>query len=131
YDDNGIASERLTVDELGIKHQDFSRREFQDKCREVCEEYEQQFTDNMQSLGVSHDWTNTYKTIEPRVQRISQLSFIDLYEKGREYRQKAPAIWCPECETAISQVEMEDMEKDSSFNDIEFELADGHGSVVI
>jgi valyl-tRNA synthetase len=131
YDDNGIASERLTEKELDIRHQDFSRREFQEKCREVCQDYEEQFTENMQALGLSHDWTNTYKTIEPRVQRISQLSFMDLYEKDREYRKKAPAIWCPECETAISQVETEDAERDSHFNDIEFELSSGNGSVMI
>jgi valyl-tRNA synthetase len=122
YDDNGIASERLTEKELDIRHQDFERREFQQKCREVCQEYEESFTEQMQSLGCSIDWSNTYKTIEPRVQRISQLSFLDLYEKGREYRKKAPAIWCPDCETAISQVEMEDDERGSHFNDIAFEL---------
>ncbi|APW97718.1 valine--tRNA ligase [Halobiforma lacisalsi AJ5] len=122
YDDNGIASERLTEKELDIRHQDYERREFQQLCREVCQEYEAEFTEKMQGLGCSIDWGNTYKTIEPRVQRVSQLSFIDLYEQGREYRQKAPAIWCPECETAISQVEMEDMEKGAHFNDIAFEL---------
>ncbi len=123
YDDNGIASERLTESELEIKHQDYERREFQQLCREVCEGYEAEFTEKMQDLGTSIDWDHTYKTIEPRVQRISQLSFLDLYEKGREYRKKAPAIWCPECETAISQVETEDDERHSHFNDIAFEMA--------
>lgn len=122
YDDNGIASERLTERELGIQHGDFSRREFQEKCREVCQEYEAEFTEKVQGLGASVDWTRTYKTIEPRVQQISQLSFIDLYEQGREYRQRAPAIWCPECQTAISQVEMEDAERNSHYNDIAFTL---------
>ncbi|AXR82997.1 valine--tRNA ligase [Natrarchaeobaculum sulfurireducens] len=122
YDDNGIASERLTEKELDIRHQEYERREFQELCREVCSEYEAEFTEKMQDLGTSIDWNSTYKTIEPRVQRISQLSFIDLYENGREYRKKAPAIWCPECETAISQVEMEDDERGSHFNDIAFEL---------
>ena len=123
YDDNGIASERLTEKELDIRHQDYERREFQNLCREVCQDYEAEFTEKMQALGTSIDWSNTYKTIEPRVQRVSQLSFLDLYEKGREYRKKAPAIWCPDCETAISQVEMEDDERGSHFNDIAFELA--------
>jgi valyl-tRNA synthetase len=123
YDDNGIASERLTEDELDIRHQEFERREFQRKCREVCAKYEDQFTENIQGLGVSVDWNHTYQTIEPRVQRISQLSFVDLYEQGREYREKAPAIWCPDCETAISQVETEDDEQDSHFHDIEFPVA--------
>ncbi|WP_248516043.1 valine--tRNA ligase [Salinarchaeum laminariae] len=124
YDDNGIASERLTERELDIRHQDYSRREFQEKCREVCQEYEAEFTEKMQGLGMSIDWDRTYKTIEPRVQRISQLSFLDLYEQGREYRKKAPAIWCPDCETAISQVEMEDADRDSAFNDVAFELVE-------
>jgi valyl-tRNA synthetase len=128
YDDNGIASERLTEDELDIRHQEFERREFQQKCREVCAQYEDQFTENMQSFGFSIDWNNTYRTIEPRVQRISQLSFIDLYEQGREYRKRAPAIWCPECETAISQVETEDDEQDSHFHDIAFEVVDAESA---
>ncbi|MFC5134484.1 MULTISPECIES: valine--tRNA ligase [Haloferacaceae] len=123
YDDNGIASERLTERELDVRHQDFERREFQRKCREVCLEYEEEFTEKMQGVGLSIDWNNTYRTISPEVQRVSQLSFIDLYEKGREYRQEAPAIWCPECETAISQVETEDDERDSHFHDIEFGIA--------
>jgi valyl-tRNA synthetase len=131
YDDNGIASERLTERELGIRHQDFTRREFQEKCREVCQEYEKDFEQAMKKFAFSMDWDNTYKTIEPHVQKISQLSFIDLYEQGREYRKKAPAIWCPDCETAISQVESEDLEKQGHFNDIEFPLATGHGSIVI
>jgi valyl-tRNA synthetase len=130
YDDNGIASERLTEQSLGIRHQDFSRREFQEKTREVCREYEDTFTDVMQSLAMSIDWNQTYKTIEPRVQRVSQLSFLDLYEKGREYRKRAPTIWCPDCETAISQVEMEGDDRDGHFHDIEFELVDG-GSLEI
>jgi len=124
YDDNGIASERLTERELDIRHQDYPRREFQEKCRKVCADYEAEFTEDVQSLAISVDWDNTYKTIEPRAQRISQLSFLDLYEKGREYRQRAPTIWCPDCETAISQVEQEDEDQQTTFNDIAFDLVE-------
>ena len=122
YDDNGIASERLAEDELGVRHQDYGRREFQEMTREVCDRYEAEFTEKMQSLGISIDWEQTYQTISPAVKRVSQLSFVDLYEQGREYRQRAPAIWCPECETAISQVETEDDEQPSHFHDIAFSI---------
>jgi len=129
YDDNGIASERLTERELGINHSEYPRREFQEKCRDVCDTYEAEFTNDIQSLAISVDWDHTYKTIEPRVQRISQLSFLDLYEQGREYRKRAPTIWCPDCETAISQVEQEDLDKHTKFNDIAFEIVEtGDGS---
>ena len=123
YDDNGIASERLAEDELGVRHQEYGRREFQKLTREVCDRYEAEFTEKMQSLGISIDWEQTYQTISPEVKRVSQLSFVDLYEQGREYRQRAPAIWCPECETAISQVETEDDERPSHFHDIAFSIA--------
>jgi len=131
YDDNGIASERLAEDELDVQHQEYDRDVFQEMCRGVCAKYEADFTEKMQALGISIDWTETYQTIEPRVQRISQLSFIDLYEQGREYRQRAPAIWCPDCETAISQVEMEDSEQDSHFHDIAFDVAGSDESFTI
>ena len=124
YDDNGIASERLTERELDIRHQDYPRREFQEKCRDVCTQFEDEFTEDVQSLAISIDWDNTYKTIAPDVQRVSQLSFLDLYEQGREYRQRAPTIWCPDCETAISQVEQEDKDKHTKFNDIAFDLVE-------
>jgi valyl-tRNA synthetase len=124
YDDNGIASERLTEDELDVRHQEYDRREFQEMCREVCQQYEAEFTEKMQSLGISIDWDETYQTISPEVQRISQLSFLDLYDQGREYRQRAPTIWCPDCETAISQVETEDDEQASHFHDIAFEVVE-------
>ena len=123
YDDNGIASERLAEDELGVRHQEYGRREFQEMTREVCDRYEAEFTEKMQNLGISIDWDQTYQTISPEVKRVSQLSFVDLYEQGREYRQRAPAIWCPDCETAISQVETEDDEQPSHFHDIAFSIA--------
>ena len=120
YDDNGIASERLTEAHHGIAHQDYDRGAFQQLTREVCDRFEAEFTDEMRQLGISIDWSQTYQTISPAVQRLSQLSFIDLTERGRQYRKEAPAIWCPECETAISQVETEDAERASHFNDITF-----------
>ena len=52
YDDNGIASERLTEEELGIRHGDFERREFQKKCRDICDTYEAEFTEDVQSLAM-------------------------------------------------------------------------------
>ncbi|SFR31829.1 valine--tRNA ligase [Halogeometricum limi] len=131
FDDNGIASERLTEEELDVRHQEYDRREFQQMCREVCEQYEAEFTEKMQQLGISIDWEQTYQTISPEVQRTSQLSFVELYDEGREYRQRAPAIWCPECETAISQVETEDDEQASHFHDIEFDVVEGEESFVI
>ncbi|MEC9489164.1 MAG: valine--tRNA ligase, partial [Halanaerobium sp.] len=61
-----------------------------------------------------------YSTIGKESQRISQLSFLDLYEKGKVYRQQDPVIWCPECQTSIAQAEVEAEEEGTIFNYINF-----------
>ena len=55
----------------------------------------------------------------------AQLSFIDLYRKGLAYRQKAPAIWCPECRTAIAEAELSDLDRESVFYTLAFRLENG------
>jgi valyl-tRNA synthetase len=131
HDDNGIASERLAERELDVTRGDLPREEFASRVDEVCREYESRFREYMRRIGLSVDWDHTYRTIDDDVKRVSQLSFIDLYEQGREYREEAPAMWCPDCETAISQVEMEDEQRTGHYHDITFELADGEGDLEI
>jgi valyl-tRNA synthetase len=131
HDDNGIASERLTERELDVQRGDMPREAFAEKVDEVCREYEGRFREYMRRIGLSVDWDHTYRTIDDDVQRVSQLSFVDLHEQDREYREEAPAMWCPDCETAISQVEMEDEERQGHYHDIAFDLADSDESVTI
>ncbi len=75
YDDNGIASERLTERELGIRHQDYARREFQELCRDG-HAVRGRVHAGRPVTGDLHRLGNTYKTIAPDVQRVSQLSFL-------------------------------------------------------
>ncbi len=131
HDDNGIASERLAERELDVVRGDLPREEFAARVDEVCREYESRFRGYMRRIGLSVDWDYTYRTVDEDVQRVSQLSFVDLHEQGREYREEAPAMWCPDCETAISQVEVEDEERHGHYHDIAFDFADGEGSLEI
>ena len=75
--------------------------------------------------GLPIDWRYTYRTIDYLARRTSQLSFIDLYRKGLAYRQKAPAIWCPECRTAIAEAELSDLDRESVFYTLAFRLENG------
>ena len=126
FDNNGLPTERLVESEKKIKAQDMPREKFVSLCLEVSKRYEKMFKDFWGALGLSVDWSLLYSTIEPRVQKLSQKSFIDLYKQKREYRKEAPTIWCPECQTAIAQVELEDKELSSTFNDILFEIEGKH-----
>jgi len=125
YDNNGLPTERLTEEMHNVKAKNMPREEFVRLCLETSQRIEQQYEEVFKRMGLSCDWTLTYRTIEPRVQKISQTSFLKLYEKGLVYRRLAPTLWCPKCETAIAQVELKDKETESMFNYILFELEDG------
>ncbi|MFH1689833.1 MAG: valine--tRNA ligase [Candidatus Eisenbacteria bacterium] len=129
FDDNGLPSERLVEKEKGVKATEVGRETFVKMCLELTKQYEVDFISFWKSLGLSVDWEEDYSTIDPRSQRISQRSFLDLHEKGRIYRKGAPTLWCPECHTAIAQAEIEDAEHDSVFYDVAFGL-DGRDLVI-
>ena len=61
----------------------------------------------------------------------SQKFFIDLYKKQKVYRQEAPVVWCPHCQTAIAQAELEDKEAETFFNDIVFKLPETRKNLII
>ncbi len=123
-DDNGLATERLIEKENKIKESDFSRSEFVKICLETLEKIRPTYLKDWKRIGHSADHTINYTTIDKHCQKISQQSFIDLYKKGREYRKEAPSMWCPKCHCSVAQVELEDQELDSFFNDIVFKVDD-------
>lgn len=125
YDDNGLATERLVERMLGIRAKDIGRQAFIEKCLEVSEQTEEDYEALWKRLGLSIDWRYTYRTIDDNARRLSQLSFIDLYEKGLVYRKRSPTIWCPECQTAIAQAELGDLNRSSEYVTLRFVVEDG------
>ncbi len=124
FDDNGLPTERLVEKDEGIAAKNMPRSEFITKCITTTARYEKEFKDLWQSLGFSVDWSLQYETINPRVQRISQKSFIRLLEAGKAYMKESPVLWCTECQTSIAQAELETIDKDTTFNYIEFKVED-------
>ncbi|HSM56799.1 MAG TPA: valine--tRNA ligase [Candidatus Sulfomarinibacteraceae bacterium] len=125
FDDNGLPTERLVERREGVRAADVGRRAFIERCLRVGEEAQQEYKELWQRLGLSVDWRHTYRTIEEKSRRLAQWSFLDLYRKGLAYRAQAPAIWCPECQTAIAQAEVDDLARDSTFYTLAFTLRDG------
>ncbi len=123
-DDNGLATERLVERINKVRSKDMKREEFIRLCLKTLETERPLFVQDWKNLGVSCDFSIFYSTINDHCRKISQKSFIDLYKDGREYRKEAPTMWCPECQTAIAQVELEDKELGSTFNDIVFKVGD-------
>ncbi|MCA9873163.1 MAG: class I tRNA ligase family protein, partial [Anaerolineales bacterium] len=103
FDDNGLPTERLVERRENITAALAGRQAFIERCLAVSEEAEKDYRDLWQRLGLSIDWRYSYRSIDAHSRKLAQWSFIDLYHKGLAYQQEAPAIWCPECQTAIAQ----------------------------
>lgn len=125
YDDNGLPTERLVEQTLKIRATEVGRESFIEQCLEVSRDAENEYERLWQRLGLSIDWRYTYRTIDTLPRRISQIAFVDLYEKELAYRKEAPTIWCPSCNTAIAQAELSDLDRESEFVTLAFHREDG------
>ena len=71
-------------------------------------------------LGLSVDWSMTYATISKRAQKVSQLAFLHLLQRGLAYQLEAPTLWDIDFRTAVAQAELEDREQPGAYHRIRF-----------
>jgi valyl-tRNA synthetase len=120
FDDNGLATERYVEQKYAVDAKEMSREDFIDLCLKETVIGGQYFREVWTSLGISCDWTTLYSTIDEHCRRVAQRSFIELYNKNRLERKEDPITWCPLCETAIAQAELEDKTERTFLTTIKF-----------
>jgi valyl-tRNA synthetase len=108
-----------------------SRRNFIELCERLTVEDEKAFEDLWRSLGLSVDWTQTYRTISDDTIRTSQLAFLKNLERGEAYRALAPTLWDVDFRSAIAQAELEDRDQPAAYHRLAFHKTDGTGDVFI
>ncbi len=121
-DDNGLPTERLVERLKNVRSKNMSRAEFIELCLKTLKEITPAFVQDWKNLGVSCDYEKYYSTIDEKSRKISQESFVELYEKGLVYREKFPTIFCPECQTPIAQAELEDKTQETKFTTLKFKV---------
>ncbi|HLS02256.1 MAG TPA: valine--tRNA ligase, partial [Beutenbergiaceae bacterium] len=155
WDDNGLPTERRVQNYYGVyvdtslaydpdftppyqgdaprnrRPQPISRRNFVELCLALTTEDEKQFERDFRRLGLSVDWQQTYQTISPTAQEVSQRAFLRNLARGEAYQMEAPTIWDVTFRTAVAQAEVEDRERPGAFHKIAFHKTDGSGTVVI
>lgn len=116
-DDNGLATEKLVQKEKKVNLRKIERKEAVKIVNDYLEEARPGFIQDWKNLGISCDFDNLkYSTIDNYSQKISQKSFVDLYNKGLIERRKGPVMWDRQFQTAIAQAELEDLERKAFLN---------------
>ncbi|MBX2861750.1 MAG: isoleucine--tRNA ligase [Vampirovibrio sp.] len=107
YDGHGLPIENAVVKKIkGGKHA-ISGAELRKKCREFAKGNLKGQEENFRRLGVWGDWEHPYITIDAEFEAIQTRLFADMYKKGYVYKGLKPVYWCPTCETALADAEVE------------------------
>ena len=130
FDNNGLPTERFVERKHKIRGHMLKRSEFISLCLKESKKTEAIFTELWKAIGLSIDWNKVYSTISDDVRKISQYSFIELYNKGLVYKKEEPALYCTTCRTTVAQAELDDLEVSTLFNDVEFKTSDGEKLVI-
>jgi valyl-tRNA synthetase len=122
WDCHGLSIEIQVEKEQKIRKRDVPPDHFRKWCEQLIERYIALMKDSILKLGCSIDWTTEYRTMNPDYWRRTQLSFILLHKKGFMYRGTHPVNWCPRCETAIADAEVDYEKRQGALNYIRFPL---------
>lgn len=152
WDDNGLPTERRVQNYYGVRcdptlpydpeftppfeggegksikaadQVPISRRNFIELCERLTVEDEKQFEALWRTLGLSVDWTQSYRTIADEALFTSQLAFVRNVERGEAYQALAPTLWDVTFRTAVAQAELEDREQPGHYHRISFHRPDG------
>src|SRR5712664_3055917 len=133
-DHAGISTQRVVVRQLaaqGINYRDLGREAFERKVWEWKEESGGTITRQMLQLGESCDWTRERFTLSPELTRAVTEVFVRLYEDGLIYRGHYIVNWCPQCRTAISDLETVHEERQGHLWHIRYPIIGTSESVVV
>lgn len=130
FDDNGIPTEILVQKELWDQVKEMNRTDFREACLDITKKYREEYKQLWETLGMSFDREMSYSTISPFVQKIVQSRFIELYKKWVIVRKEFPALRDRANQTTIAQAETEEIEKESFFTEIRFNLVQW-GEIII
>lgn len=152
WDDNGLPTERRVQNYYGVRcdptlpyqpnftppqeggdnksskaadQLPISRRNFIELCERLTEEDEKAFENLWRDLGLSVDWSKTYRTISKEAQRVSQQAFLNNLSRGEAYQSMAPTLWDVTFRTAVAQAELEDREQPGAYHRVQFEGPSG------
>lgn len=125
-----IVVERQLAEQNISRHQ-LGREQFLEKVWQWKEQSGSTITQQMRRVGCSADWSREYFTMDaPRAEIVTQV-FVKLYNQGLIYRGKRLVNWDPVLGTAVSDLEVENVETDGSMWHIRYPLADMPSESVI
>ena len=134
FDHAGIATQAVVEKELrkqGTSRQELGRDAFVDRVWEWLREYGGVIMGQFRRLGCSLDYERERFTMDDLYVRAVMRFFAHLYERGWMYRANRIINWCTDCQTSISDLEVEHLDVDDALTYARYPFADGDGFVTV
>ena len=126
-DHAGIVTELIMERKLaeeGTSRIELGREKFTERMWQWKAESAGYIVSQLQQLGCSCDWERERFTLDEGLSKAVRTAFVKLYNQGLIYRDTYMVNWCPECNTAISNLEVEPIEVDGNFYHIRYPVKD-------
>jgi valyl-tRNA synthetase len=132
-DHAGIATQNVVEKELAreeLSRHGIGREAFVERVWQWKAKYGSEIIEQLKALGCSCDWSRLRFTLDEGLSHAVREVFVKLYNAGLVYRGAYLINWCPRCETALSDLEVEHEEIDGALYYIRYPVEDG-GSLTI
>ena len=134
-DHAGIATQIKVEEELrvkeGLTRYDLGREKFLERVWDWKAMYGDRIVAQQKKMGASCDWDRARFTMDEGCSKAVRETFCELYEKGLIYKGSRIINWCPHCVTALSDAEVEYVDKPGHLWHMRYPLADGSGYLVV
>ncbi len=133
-DHAGISTQNVVERALakeGLGRNDLGREAFVERVWKWRDEYGHRILEQIEALGCSVDWSRLRFTMDEGLSRAVRKVFVQLYNEGLIYRGDYMINWCPRCQTALADDEVDREDKDGFLWHISYRLADADGSITI
>ena len=117
--------------EEGKTRYDLGREKFLEKAWEWKEKSGGTIVNQLRRIGLSADWSRERFTMDECLSKAVLEAFVRLYEEGLIYRGKYLVNWCPESQSAVSDLEVENKEVNGNLWHFRYPLTDGSGYVEV
>jgi valyl-tRNA synthetase len=133
-DHAGIATQVVVEQKLaqeGLDRHKIGREKFIEHVWEWVKKSRNSITYQHKRLGVSCDWSREKFTLDEGPAFAVRTAFVRLYNKGLIYQGERMTNWCPRCQTALSDLEVQHKEITGNLYFLRYPLADGTGYVTV
>ncbi len=133
-DHAGIATQNVVEKELskeGINRHTLGREKFLERVWQWRENYGRIILTQQKRFGASCDWSREHFTMDEQLSGAVREVFVSLYKEKLIYRGNYLINWCPRCESALSDLEVNHIEKQGKLWHLKYPLEDGSGFIVV